>query len=334
MSFSRFIFSTFATLVAGLISLNAGSQLAQQQAASIDADALLHTVRTLSSPSFEGRRTGTPGNAKARAWIVGRFGEIGLVPSGENFQMPFKFTRPSTSSGQALSAGSGQGPPATAAGEGVNIVGTCRGRGAKDDGVMVITAHYDHLGVGDGVIYHGADDNASGIAVLLAVARHCRSSPWTHDTVFAALDAEELGLQGARAFVATPPVPSQRLALNVNLDMVSRSATREVYVAGTFQRPALKPVLDPVAARAPIKVLFGHDKPKQLAGGLDDWTLQSDHGPFHAAGIPFVYFGVEDHPDYHKPTDTADKIDKTFFAQVAATVLDAVTALDRAIPLR
>ncbi len=326
MSFSRFIFSTFATLVAGLISLNAGSQPAQQQAASLDADALLETVRTLSSPSFEGRRTGTPGNAKARAWIVERFAEIGLVPSGENFQMLFKFTRPSTSSGQ--------GPPATTAGDGVNIVGTCRGRGAKDDGVIVITAHYDHLGVSDGAIYHGADDNASGIAVLLALARHCRSSPWTHDTVFAALDAEELGLQGARAFVATPPVPEQRLALNVNLDMVSRSATREVYVAGTFHRPALKPVLDAVAADAPIKVRFGHDKPKELAGGLDDWTLQSDHGPFHVAGIPFVYFGVEDHPDYHKPTDTADKIDKTFFAQVAAMVLDAVTALDRAIPLR
>jgi Zn-dependent M28 family amino/carboxypeptidase len=326
MSFSRFMFFTFATLVAGLISLNAGSQLAPQQAASIDADALLETVRTLSSPSFEGRRTGTSGNAQARAWIVERFGEIGLAPSGENFQMPFKFTRPSTSSAQ--------GTPATTAGEGVNIVGTCRGRGAKDDGVMVITAHYDHLGVGDGVIYHGADDNASGIAVLLALARHCRSSPWTHDTVFAALDAEELGLLGARAFLATPPVPEQRLALNVNMDMVSRSARREVYVAGTFQRPALRPVLDPVAARAPIKVLFGHDKPKELAGGRDDWTLQSDHGPFHAAGIPFVYFGVEDHADYHKPTDTADKIDKTFFAQVATTVLDAVTALDRAIPLR
>ena len=90
-------------------------------------------------------------------------------------------------------------------------------------------------------------------------------------------------------------------------------------------------MLEPVAARAPIKVLFGHDKPK-AAAAIDDWTTQSDHGAFHAAGIPFVYFGVEDHPDYHKPTDTADKIDATFFCQVAATILDAVTALDRALP--
>jgi Zn-dependent M28 family amino/carboxypeptidase len=198
----------------------------------------------------------------------------------------------------------------------------------------VITAHYDHLGVRDGVTYHGADDNASGVAVLVELARRCRNSPWTHDVMFAAFDAEEHGLQGARAFLAAPPVSRGRIRMNVNLDMVSRSATREIYIAGTYHRPVLKTLLGPVAARAPIKVLFGHDKPKNLSGGLDDWTMQSDHGPFHAADIPFVYFGVEDHPDYHKPTDTADKIDAGFLGHVAATILDAVTVLDRALPVR
>ncbi len=71
---------------------------------------------------------------------------------------------------------------------------------------------------------------------------------------------------------------------------------------------------------------FGHD----TGGGQDDWTQQSDHGPFHTAGIPFVYLGVEDHADYHKPTDTADKIDPRFLGGVAAFVLDVVGALDRA----
>ena len=61
-----------------------------------------------------------------------------------------------------------------------------------------------------------------------------------------------------------------------------------------------------------------------IAGGVDDWTNQSDHGPFHAAKIPFVYFGVEDHADYHKPTDTADKINRGFFVDVAETILDAI----------
>ena len=85
----------------------------------------------------------------------------------------------------------------------------------------------------------------------------------------------------------------------------------------------------PVASNASIKVLFGHD----AGGGHEDWTTQSDHGAFHSAGIPFLYFGVEDHPDYHKPTDTADKINAGFFYESARTILDAVTAIDRSLPL-
>jgi Zn-dependent M28 family amino/carboxypeptidase len=123
-------------------------------------------------------------------------------------------------------------------------------------------------------------------------------------------------------------VPKQRIALNVNLDMVSRSDKREIFIAGTYHTPALKAPLEAVARRAPITVLFGHDRPKAVAGGVDDWTNQSDHGPFHAAKIPFVYFGVEDHADYHKPTDTADKINRGFFVDVAETILDAILHLD------
>jgi Zn-dependent M28 family amino/carboxypeptidase len=288
------------------------AQVAASADVPVDVEALMETVRTLSSPAFEGRRTGTPGNAKARALVTDRFRSSGLTPLGRDFELPFKFTRNADAQ------------------EGVNIAAICPGRGAPDKGAFVISAHYDHVGVRDGSTYPGADDNASGVAVLLELAQHCRRSPWAHDVIFVAFDAEELGLQGAKAFVSSPPVPRERLALNVNLDMVSRSAARELYVAGTYHRPSLKTVLDPIAAKAPIKLLFGHDQPKPQAGGQDDWTMQSDHGAFHAAGIPFVYFGVEDHPDYHKPTDTAEKIDKVFFGQVAETIRAAITALDRA----
>jgi Zn-dependent M28 family amino/carboxypeptidase len=293
---------------------------------SSSAQDLIDAVKVLASPELAGRRTGTPGHAKARAWIVEQFGAAKLTPINGSFEAPFTFKRDGMET------------------KGVNLVGLCRGSGTnapRPDAVqenaapvMVVSAHYDHLGVRDGAIYHGADDNASGVAVLLALARQCQRAPWRHDVVFVAFDAEEMGLQGARAFVAAPPVAKERIALNINLDMVSRSASREVYVAGTYHRPALKPLLEPVAARAAVKVLFGHDQSKGQAGGADDWTLQSDHGAFHTAGIPFVYFGVEDHPDYHKPTDTADKIDPTFLAGVAQAVLDTVSVLDRAIPLK
>ena len=255
----------------------------------VDSDRLMEVVTTLSDPKF------------------------GLQPVSGSYVFPFTFTRMRVSG--------------RVDGAGANVVGQCLGRDTKAP-VFVVSSHYDHLGVRDGVIYPGADDNASGVAVMLAIAEHCQRTPFLRTVVFAAFDAEEAGLQGAKSFLIAPPLPKERIALNVNLDMVSRNDKREIFVAGTHPWPLLKAPLELVAKRAPITVLFGHDKPAAIAGGVEDWTNQSDHGPFNSAKIPFVYFGVEDHPDYHKPTDTADKINRGFFVDVAETVLDAVLQLD------
>jgi Zn-dependent M28 family amino/carboxypeptidase len=179
-------------------------------------------------------------------------------------------------------------------------------------------------------MYPGADDNASGVAALLAIARELQQRPLRHPVIIAALDAEERGLQGAKAFLTRPPVPPWQIALNINLDMLSRSSRNEIYAAGTYHYPALKAPLEQVQRRAAVALRFGHDVPRERTR-LDDWTLQSDHGEFHKAKIPFVYFGVEDHPDYHKPTDTADKIDPAFFRRVVEMILDAVVTLDREV---
>jgi Zn-dependent M28 family amino/carboxypeptidase len=206
----------------------------------------------------------------------------------------------------------------------VNLIALCAGTD-RSRPAIVLSAHYDHLGIRDGRMFPGADDNASGVATVLEIARACVARPFRHDLIVAVFDAEEMGLQGARAFVASPPVPSQRIALDVNLDMIARGDKGELYASGIHHHPSLKPLLAPVFARAPIKVLFGHDLP---GTGHEDWTMQSDHGVFHQAGIPFVYFGVEDHPDYHQPTDTADRINQEFFANAATVVLASLRALD------
>lgn len=289
------------------------AQIAAQEA--VDADRLMAQVRTLSSPDMTGRATGTEGAAKARAFILEQFTAIGLQDPGGGIERPFV-------------PGGGTNPPDQAAGDpsrpaGVNLAGVCRGT-EPDLPFFVVSAHYDHLGTRDGVIYPGADDNASGVAALLALASACAERPFRRSIIFVAFDAEEKGLQGARAFVAAPPVPKDRLALNVNLDMVARGDRRELYLAGLARYPQLKPLVTGVTARPPAMLRFGHD----AGGGQDDWTLQSDHGAFHAAGIPFLYFGVEDHPDYHKPSDTAEKIDPAFFAAAVGTILDLVRALD------
>ena len=279
----------------------------------IDSDRLMEAVTTLADPKFEGRAAGSPGGIAARAWVQERFKAIGLHPVSGSYVFPFTFAR-MTVKGKVDGAGA-------------NIVGQCLGTDTKAP-VFVVSSHYDHLGVRDGVVYPGADDDASGVAVMLAIAEYCQKTPFRRTVIFAAFDAEEAGLQGAKVFVASPPLPRERIALNVNLDMVSRNDKREIFISGTHPWPQLKAPLEEVAKRAPITVLFGHDKPVAIAGGVEDWTNQSDHGPFNSAKIPFVYFGVEDHADYHKPTDTADKINRGFFVDVAETVLDAVLRLD------
>jgi hypothetical protein len=270
----------------------------------IDAARLLEDVRALSADSMEGREAGKRGGALAREYVRRRFEEAGLAPLWPSFEQPFDL--PSK-------------------GKGVNLVGHVRGT-KYPDRFIVVTAHYDHLGVQGGKVYNGADDNASGVAVLLQLAAHFNGAARPgHSIIFAALDAEEIGLVGARELVKKLKAEKRDVALDVNLDMVGHSARGELYAAGTYHTPALRPALERVAAGAPVKLLLGHDRPGQ---GRDDWTNQSDQYPFHQAGIPFVYFGVEDHKNYHKPSDDFETLTQDFFLGAAQTILEAVRTLD------
>ena len=291
----------------------------------VDRARLIQDVTTLASPAFEGRRTGTRGALNVRRWLVDEFRESGLRPGGTNgFLQPFTLlpreSDPSSASASAPEAG----------GAGANVIGLVPGR-ERQLKRLVITAHHDHLGVRNGVLYPGADDNASGVAVLLAAARHFARNPPRHPMTFAALDAEEIGLRGARTLLDSPLLPRSGIAMVVNLDMVSRSTANEIFAAGTYHTPWLAPLLEDVQRRAGVRIRFGHDRPASLGSSLDDWTHSSDHGPFHDAGVPFVYFGVEDHGDYHKPSDTAQRIDPRFFGDAAEMIVDAVRTFDASV---
>ena len=271
----------------------------------VDADRVVEDLRFLSSPSLQGRAAGSPGNLEARAYIQRELKEAGVrsFPGGwlQNFQL-----------GQQN---------ATAA----NVIGYVQGS-SRSDQHIVVTAHYDHLGTRGGSIYPGADDNASGTAALLEIARHFAGNPPESSIIFAALDAEELGLRGAHTFVRSPPVPRESIVLNVNMDMVGRNEQNELFASGTSHYPFLIPLVEEVGERSDITIRMGHDRP--IPSPSDDWTDQSDHGAFHQAGIPFLYFGVEDHSDYHQPTDTFEKIKTPFFVDAVETVLDFVMEAD------
>jgi len=276
--------------------------------AALSADALMLHVSRLAADSMRGRLVGTPENAKARAYVANQLSAAGLQPVGGSFEHPIEVRRD------------------TVVRRGINVVAMARGR-VTPERYIVVTAHFDHLGVRNGEIYNGADDNASGTGALIEIARWFAANPPSNSILFVGLDAEEGGLVGARGFVASPPVPRGSIVLNVNMDMVGRNTRNELYAAGTSHYPFLKPYLDSVTARSGITLRLGHDDPNGPAA--DNWTSQSDHAAFHEAGIPFVYFGVEDHPDYHRPTDDAERLMPQFYAGAATTVLDAIRSFDR-----
>ncbi|MGH7455810.1 MAG: M20/M25/M40 family metallo-hydrolase, partial [bacterium] len=280
----------------------------------IDTLQLLNDVKALSADSMQGRKTCTTGNKKTQEYIIAAFKKYNL----QAFEGSFR---------QFFSASVKGEPCADAA----NLIGYIPGTSTD---CIVLSAHYDHLGINDSKIFYGADDNASGVATLLAILVYFTANKPHNTLIFAAFDAEESGLQGARAFVDRLPVEKKRVILNVNLDMVSRSDRNELYVAGCHHYPFLKPYLEKIAKTSAVRLLFGHDSGTNPA---DNWTNASDHAPFHQAGIPFAYFGVEDHRDYHRSSDTFANIDQIFFVNAASTILDAIIEFDRhltAIKLR
>jgi hypothetical protein len=313
--------ATLALALLAAIATGCASSTPQPAAVSTDAasadairaDALMAHVSVLAADSMEGRLIGTPGSARARAYLVRAFADAGLQPIGPTFEAAVEMVSPRDSTIR----------------RGTNVVGQVRGRTAPER-YIVVSAHYDHVGVRQGEIYNGADDDASGTAALIEIARWFRANPPAHSLVFVAFDGEEGGMVGSREFVRQPPVPASGIVLNVNLDMVGRNAKNELYAAGTSHYPFLRPYLDSVAARAPITLRLGHDDPTGPA--RDNWTTQSDHASFHRARIPFVYFGVEDHPDYHRPTDDTERLMPTFFGGAVTTVRDAIRVLDRNLP--
>ncbi len=172
----------------------------------------------------------------------------------------------------------------------------------------MVGAHYDHLGRVDGVVYPGADDNGSGTAVVLGLARAFAAAGGAGRTlVFAFFGAEELGLIGSRHYVNRPAVPLDRTVGMVNFDMVGRLQGRPLHVAGGDSGSRLGALVSD-AAQADGVTLDVNGSPYG----------PSDHSRFYAAGVPVLFFSTGGHADYHRPGDTADKIDAAGMARVAS----------------
>ncbi|WP_292083237.1 MULTISPECIES: M28 family peptidase [unclassified Brevundimonas] len=282
-------------------------------ATAADYTQLMDDLRILSADDMQGRDTGSEGGAKAREYIVARLEALGVQPSPMGRLQPWEMQ--------------GRTREGVKTFNGTNIIGVIPGTRVSDK-YIVVTAHYDHVGVNNGEIYNGADDNASGVATMLELAKRLKANPPEHSVLIVALDGEERSLLGAKHFVEAPPVPLSSISMNLNFDMTARAdSDGKLWVTGTYQHPYFRPLLERIAPRGTVSLAFGKDTPEDK--GADNWVEASDHAAFHRAGLPFLYFGVNYHPDYHRPSDDFEKVVPATFQSSTELAIEGFRALDQ-----
>lgn len=209
-----------------------------------------------------------------------------------------------------------------------NVVALLDAEGASKDETIVIGAHYDHLGRGgwgslalgaNDEIHNGADDNASGTAVLMEAARQLGQLPRQRRILFIAFTGEELGLYGSKRYVQTPLVPLNQTVAMLNLDMVGRLRNDQLTVYGTGTANEWPRLLTESAEVFPLKLI---GKPSGFG--------PSDHAPFYERGVPVLHLFTGFHPEYHRPGDDTPLVNISGMQRIAGFLVDLVQRIDRA----
>jgi len=273
-------------------------------------------IEFLASDGLEGRGTGTAGNDTAAAYVARRYAALGLREGAPRYRQSF-VARPAM---RAHAAGPVELPTQ-------NVVAILPGSDPALAGqVVVIGAHIDHLGrsaasaldadAGD-AIRNGADDNASGTAAVLELARLFRGLPARRTLVFAHFSGEELGLLGSQYFVEHLPVPRDSVVAMLNFDMVGRLRGDSLIVYGTATAREMPALLD--SANAVLRMTIR---------GVGDGFGPSDHSSFYAKDIPVLHFFTNVHDDYHRATDDAEKVNAAGTARIVTLAERVVRAMD------
>jgi Zn-dependent M28 family amino/carboxypeptidase len=292
----------------------------------LTAERLMAHVRALTAEELEGRQAGTAGERLAADYVVAELEAASVAGLHGGYLHPFEMA-PGVQS--------------------LNVVGVIAGRGPRRGEHVVLGAHLDHLGRRGAELHLGAEDNASGVAVVLEIAALLvrRQSELDRSVAVAFFGAEEAGLLGAKHFVSQPPVAA--MAAMVNIDMIGRPLVdmavlravkllagiddrRAMGVLGTAGRPHFRRLVDEACHAEGIEPWAPEDLPGPMASFVERVSRdRGDSFPFEAAGVPALFFGQGESDDYHQPSDTADKLDPEGLAARGRAIARVVVGLSQ-----
>jgi hypothetical protein len=283
-----------------------------------DSSAIRSDIAYLASDALEGRLTGSPGNDSAAAFIARRYAYLRLKPSFPGYLQKFV-----ARSAAAAHTGDTTGMKSQ------NVVAMLTGSDpVLRNRYIVVGAHFDHLGrsiqfatdpKAGNAIRNGADDNASGTAAVLQLARMLSIVKPKHSVIFVNFTGEEEGLLGSQYFVDNSPVPLDSIVTMFNFDMVGRLRDNKLLVYGTGTATELPALVD----SANLKIV-----PALSIQGGGDGFGSSDHASFYAKNIPVLHFFTDNHDDYHAATDDVEKINAAGEARVVDLAFDMIKAVD------
>ncbi len=275
-------------------------------------------VYFLASDSLRGRETGTEYELKAAQYIMQRMKDLHLNPAGDSasYYQSFSF-KPKKDPHQEVTYVSSDSSIT-----GTNVIGYLDNNA---ENTIIIGAHYDHLGMGGegslyregAAIHNGADDNASGVAVMLQLVDSLSNSQDKNNNyLFMAFSGEEIGLLGSNYFAKNPTVDLAQVNYMINMDMVGRlREDRTISVSGTGTSPIWSQVLN--ASNPGFKLVL-----KESGVG------PSDHTSFYLQDLPVLQFFTGQHEDYHKPTDDADKLNYEGMQMIVGYITSVISELD------
>ena len=287
-----------------------------QNTSSMPSTSLLQHLKYLSSDNLQGRKVGSIGGKATQKYLVEQLSKENISPLSKGYLAPFQI-------GGLFNSMQGN-----------NVVALIPGSEFPNK-FIVLSAHFDHLGNHGGEIFNGADDNASGTAALLHFGKMLSASPLRYSVILLFTDGEEANLKGAKAFVEEYKHLLSDIVLNINVDMIAgnRKTKRLQYMSrglNTLLNDVQLSAYIEHQKQASVKIKKGfrqarHSNPDNNI----KWEVASDHGAFYRKGIPFIYFGVGTHSNYHKTSDTYENVNHQFFTKAVDSIYQQLIFLDQ-----